>query len=177
MSSLPELPELVRWIARRVKVLELGSGGGANALCLAEQGYHATVIEPSLPRARQLRREAEARAVSLRVVQQEFRNVRLTGKYDIVVAQLSVPEVAIAELEELVRRIQARTRRGGFNLVALTVGPEAAELASRSECGTPDQAICALYDGWRLLGRRSYLSADESAGRLDVIRLIAQRRA
>jgi SAM-dependent methyltransferase len=177
--SFAELPELVRWVASRVKVLEVGSGGGANALWLAEQGYHATVVEPSLQRSRQLRREAEARGLKLRVLQQDTGRLRLTGTYDIVVAQLGVPELPMAELAELIHEVRSRTRRRGFNVVALAVQSNGAQLSAEPGPAEPGltQAICGLYAGWRLLSQRSYLSADDLGGRRDLIRLIAQRRA
>jgi hypothetical protein len=173
-GALPELPELVGWMARRVKALELGSGGGVDALWLAEQGYLATVVEPSPERARQLRLLASARALPLQVVRWHLKSARLPGSYDIVVARARGPLLSPSDVEMLVRRMQESTRRGGYNVLALEL--DAAESTGSADGECVLETLLGIYDGWRMLGRRRYRPEDGLGNRIEVVRLIAQRR-
>jgi SAM-dependent methyltransferase len=75
------------------RVLELGCGTGRVSLHLAARGHDVTGVEPETALAEVASARATARALSLRVVQADARELDLGESFDLVVAPMQVMQL------------------------------------------------------------------------------------
>ena len=106
--------ERVALPSRASRVLDLGCGPGLYALLLAEHGYDLTGIDFSPASIAYAREQAEARSLSCRFEQGDFRRVEFGNGYDLVM--LLYGELNLFERDEaveLLRRCVTSLSPGG----------------------------------------------------------------
>jgi SAM-dependent methyltransferase len=99
------------------RALDLGAGEGSDAIRLGRLGYEVDAIEASAIGAEKIERFARQAGVDLNVKHHDARTVGLEGLYDLVICNGLLHY--LSDKESLIRRMQAVTRPGGFNLVFL----------------------------------------------------------
>lgn len=90
LSNVPKHPS---------EILEIGSGAGALALWMTEQGHNVTCVEPAEVPAE------KARQSGLKVHQLRFQDYQTDQKFDSVVAISSLIHIPLSEMSEQIKRI------------------------------------------------------------------------
>jgi SAM-dependent methyltransferase len=126
-SPRPGVLELGRRLAPSSRVLDVGSGNGANAIPLAELGHRVDALDYASEGLRRCAEFARERGVldRVRVIHADMAtHAYPRARYDLVIAVGSLQNLAshrsIAPVEVVLGRLKAATRRGGTNYVLVT---------------------------------------------------------
>jgi SAM-dependent methyltransferase len=123
-TSAPR-PELVELVARGGitppgRALDLGCGGGTNAVFLAQQGFATTGVDFSPVALAKAREAARIAQVQVDFVQADFTAPRvegITGPYDLIVDYGSIDDVDPAQRRMAASHVAEWTRPGGVVLM------------------------------------------------------------
>jgi SAM-dependent methyltransferase len=100
----------------RRRVLDLGSGEGADAIRMALLGYRVTAVEVSGTGAAKIRRFADQANVSIEVVQEDLNTYQPGGTFDIVLCNGVLQY--IQHKKPVIERMQEATRPDGINVIS-----------------------------------------------------------
>jgi len=98
--------------------LDLGSGGGGDALWLAQQGWHVTAVDISTAAVEQLRENARAHGLGPQIVaeQHDLSRTFPKGEFDLVSAQYFQSPFELPR-SQILRTAAAALRPGGLLLI------------------------------------------------------------
>jgi len=111
---LPDL--LLKYVAAGKDILEIGSGAGALAAWLADQGYKMTCLEPAPKPA------LSAKLKGLKVLTTTIQNFRTDQQYDIILAISSLIHVPKRELPSQLGKIAKLLKPKGLFFVSFIEG-------------------------------------------------------
>jgi tellurite methyltransferase len=161
-----EVVALAAALPRCASVLDVGGGDGRHALYLARCGFDVRAIDVSAAAIAKLARLAEAAGVAVWAEVADMREGIPEGVYDLVIAHGCLHLIERGEWAVVLEAIQARTRAGGYNVVAVfTDALEApADLAAWHVGLFREGELVEWYKGWELIEVRSYILEDEHPG-------------
>lgn len=153
-----ELMGVLPLLTGRLKALDLGCAHTHDALFLAECGIDVTAVASSLQECSEIQRAATEKSIVLQTEMADPASYQFRRKYDLIVARRRLARYTVEDAEQMVRAIQAYTRRGGLNVVEFTT-PMASPSAEAAHAQMhPRTWLAALYEGWRVLGDQFYLA-------------------
>lgn len=100
------------------KALDLGCGGGRNALYLALKGFDVTAWDKNAVAIAELNRIIDAEGLSnIRATVQDLNSLRFQGDYDFILSTVVMMFLQPAAIPSIVQDMQAATVSGGHNLI------------------------------------------------------------
>jgi SAM-dependent methyltransferase len=126
-AAHPRVLALGRRLERGARVLDVGSGNGANAIPLAELGHRVDALDYSAEGLRRCGDFARERGIAdrVRLVHADMAAYAYPrGRYDLVIAVGSLQNVVKKPSGEpmggVIARLQGATRKGGWNYLLIT---------------------------------------------------------
>ncbi len=177
----PELEEVIHYLPKRAKVLDLGCGMGRASIALAERDCRVTAVDSSIVAIERLRAEAGRRGLSLDILNMDVRDLKLEGSYDLIIAHGIFQFLSREEWTVLLGSVQGHTGPGGTNLVAVFTDrvPLPLEIAKIVKGLFREGELFELYRGWDLLHRESFvkeeIGKEGNVGRYPIERLVARK--
>lgn len=180
--------EAVQFLSQYVpsgSVLDLGAGQGANALCLAEQGFAVVAIDVAEVGLEQLAAAAERQGLMLETIVQDITETEIAGEYDAIVCTYVLHHLPEEQAIAVLANAKAKIRPGGvFVLVTFTDEGDLAERSVGKGRFYPSRAALeSVYADWQILecteSEERSLATDKVGNPLrnQVITLIAQKPA
>ncbi|AGB81267.1 tellurite resistance protein TehB [Serratia sp. FGI94] len=100
------------------KALDLGCGGGRNALYLALKGFDVTAWDKNAVAIAELNRIIDAEGLSnIRATVQDLNSLRFQGDYDFILSTVVMMFLQPAAIPSIIQDMQAATVSGGHNLI------------------------------------------------------------
>lgn len=100
------------------KALDLGCGGGRNALYLALKGFDVTAWDKNAMAIAELNRIIDAEGLSnIRATVQDLNSLRFQGDYDFILSTVVMMFLQPAAIPSIIQDMQAATVSGGHNLI------------------------------------------------------------
>lgn len=100
------------------KALDLGCGGGRNALYLALKGFDVTAWDKNAVAIAELNRIIDAERLSnIRAAEQDLNSLRFHGDYDFILSTVVMMFLQPATIPSIIQDMQASTVSGGHNLI------------------------------------------------------------
>ncbi len=161
-----EFQDLVRFLPRPAKALDLGCGEGRNALFLAENGLDVTAVDISAGGIRKLNQLAAAKGLSLRTEVRDMRDYPFRESFDLIVAHGCLHLIERVCWQSLLAKCKRHTKRGGYNVVAVftdTIGPPD-DLKELCLGLFREGELFDYYEDWIPYRRESYVFDDEHPG-------------
>jgi 2-polyprenyl-3-methyl-5-hydroxy-6-metoxy-1,4-benzoquinol methylase len=134
----------------RRRVLDLGSGEGADAIRMALLGYRVTAVDVSGIGVAKIRRFADEANVSLEIVQADLNTYRPAGKFDVVLCNGVLQY--IQHKKSVIERMQEATRPGGINVISVWSTHSELPPSHRTVptfCDDEDGVVTGLYSHWK----------------------------
>jgi tellurite methyltransferase len=165
-----DLVEIVGALPSGCRVLDLGAGEGRNSFFLAGLGHHVTAIDRSASAMAKLDRLATERDRSVECIVGDIRDAPLPpSHYDVIMAHGVIDYLDNAEWHDLVARVQAATRPGGFNLYTCMIFND--DYPAPPEFRTADfkhsvrrGELASLYGSWETYRDDYYVKWDSHPG-------------
>ncbi|MDC6120430.1 tellurite resistance methyltransferase TehB [Serratia rubidaea] len=134
------------------KALDLGCGGGRNALYLALKGFDVTAWDKNAVAIAELNRIIDAEGISnIRATVQDLNSLRFQGDYDFILSTVVMMFLQPAAIPSIIQDMQAATVSGGHNLIV------AAMDTSDFPCPLPfpfafkPDELKNYYRGWQIV--------------------------
>jgi tellurite methyltransferase len=99
------------------KILEIGAGGGRNALFLASQGYEVHAMDISTLAVERLTQQAREKGINLDAVASDIVEEELKDDYDAIICTSMLHHLAKEDAETVIKKMQKHTKPQGFNLI------------------------------------------------------------
>lgn len=100
------------------KALDLGCGGGRNALYLALKGFDVTAWDKNAVAIAELNRIIDAEGLSnIRATVQDLNSLRFQGDYDFILSTVVMMFLQPAAIPSIIQDMQAATVSSGHNLI------------------------------------------------------------
>ncbi|HEY4496829.1 MAG TPA: methyltransferase domain-containing protein [Candidatus Paceibacterota bacterium] len=129
-------------------VLDLGAGYGRHSLFLAHKGFKVTAVEEDEKALESLKIRANTLGVEIATAHKDIKDFESDRKYDVVIATMVLHFLNQNEVQDMLKKMQSWTAKGGINVV----------------CAYTDQNIAKLrpylfkvgelkedYSGWEIL--------------------------
>ncbi len=100
-------------------VLDLGTGGGRNALYLAKKGFGVTALDSVKNNLVKLKEVAKKQNVKLKLKHADILDFNPKQKYDIVLAISSLHFLKSSRVPNIIKRIKEYTKIGGLNVITV----------------------------------------------------------
>lgn len=111
------LPKIIqKYCPPKSRILEIGSGAGALALWMVQQGYSITCIEPAEKAA------AKALERGLKVEVIRWQDFQLKEKYDAILAISSLIHIARDEIDQQIEKIADALKEDGHAIITFIEG-------------------------------------------------------
>jgi len=180
-EASPEVYDLGRKLPFRSRVLDLGSGDGRNAICLATLGHQVSAVDISAAALEKLQKRAVCRGLSVHVTPMDLGEYEIKGEYELVVAYGCLHLLHRPVRNRVLTEMQMHTARGGYNIVVVFTDslepPE--DLRPWMHGIFKEGEIFIAYEHWAVEVRESYILSDEHPGGIRhqhaINKVIAQR--
>ena len=158
-----ELDDIVRRLPEGAKVLDLGCGEGGTAIFLAETGLNATTVDISRTDMAKLQYLTNQEGVHISAKTNQLPGHPFRDTYDLIVVHGCLRLIAHQCWRSLFNQIQANTKMGGYNVVAVfTDGPPSADYPDEFAIRLlAEGELFRFYKGWRIIFQQSYMFDDE----------------
>lgn len=111
------IPLIINYLPKTYcNILEIGSGTGALAFWMANQGKNITCIEPAEKPAK------KARAKGLNVIQTRFQDFSVNRKFDGIIAISSLIHISRAEMPSQIKKMSQLLMHAGIAIVSFMEG-------------------------------------------------------
>ena len=108
--------QILKYVTKSSRILEIGSGAGALALWMTDQGHHVTCIEPA-------EKPAElARKKGLKVNISTFQDFQIVQKFDYILAISSLIHIPRLEILSQMQKISDSLKKDGLVFVSFLEG-------------------------------------------------------
>lgn len=178
-----EILELLTWLPPGSRVLDLGCGGGRNALPLARAGMKVTAVDVSEAACSVIAHIATESSLRISVVQRGLRTYEFTTQHDVIIAHGTLHLLPPIERDRLLGRMKAMTRVNGVNVAVVFTNriPAPPDLSDAFAGLFREEEIFNAYQDWETLLKRAYTLSDEHPGGVrhehPVNKIVARKRA
>lgn len=136
------------------KALDLGCGGGRNALFLQQQGFEVTAFDKNSDSISKLNDIIKNENLTdIRAFTDDAFSIDLTQKYDLIISTVVLMFLQASSIAEVIKKMQAHTQRGGYNLIVCAIDSEDYPLSAyRLPFGfafKPNE-LANYYEGWEI---------------------------
>jgi tellurite methyltransferase len=147
-------------------VLDLGSGGGRNALLLARRGFHVVAVDVVDTAISGLRRTASEAGLTVEAQVADIADFPLAATYANVVCTFTLHFLAANAALSLISRLKERTAPGGCHLLSLFTKDGPLYRPGSKAFWLEPGGLRTLYEDWHVIysGRRivETVATDES---------------
>jgi len=157
------LYEIICRLSEDAKVLDLGCGEGGTAIFLAEAGFDVTAVDISRTDITKLQCPANREELHTAGRARQPREDPFSDTYDLIVLHGCLRLIAHQCWKSLFSQIQANTKMGGYNIVAVfTDGPPSADYPNEFAIRLlAEGELFRFYKGWRIIFQQSYMFDDQ----------------
>lgn len=156
----PVIRETVEYV-RGGRALDLGMGEGRNAVFMAERGLEVTGIELAPAGIAKAKMLAAERNVAIGAIAGDMREIPFEGEYDLIVSIAALHFLPEEEAHVLIRRMQAHTKSGGINTIAVFTDQNPAKNFAHL---FREEELPELYRDWEALKYVAELGPEERHG-------------
>lgn len=167
------------------KALDLGCGGGRNALFLQQQGFDVSAFDKNLDSISKLNDIIKNEHLTdIRAFVDDACSINLTQNYDLIISTVVLMFLQADSIAEVIKKMQAHTQNGGYNLIVCAVNSDDYPLSAYSLpfgfAFEPDE-LANYYQGWDIkkynenLGHLHRLDENGNPIALRFATLIAQK--
>jgi 2-polyprenyl-3-methyl-5-hydroxy-6-metoxy-1,4-benzoquinol methylase len=172
----------VAGLLSRGKALDIGMGEGKNAVFLAKKGFNVKGVDVSSEAIKKSAILAKRKNVKILPECADIKNFNFKCKYDLIISTFTLHFLPKKKSLEVLKKIKAFTKPGGFNLVALFI-------RENSKCSEAMEKrfglylyevgeLKRLYSGWKIVKYAEKKELDNSHGKAhyhNVAIIIAQK--
>ncbi len=136
------------------RVLEIGAGGGRNALFLAANGFDVLATDISTSSIEKIQQRAKEMNVSLQTEVWDAAETEFAEDFDVIICTYTFHHLLAEDAELVIRKMQQHTKPSGFNLI--TAFTKDGDFYKKNP-STPKyyldgkQELEKLYSGWSIL--------------------------
>jgi len=172
-----EVVEACRTIAPCL-ALDMGCGGGRNALYLAERGFEVVAVDHNPNALAALRGIVEAEGLErVEVVQYDLNEARLDRDYGFIACTVTLMFLRPDRVPEVIGDMQAHTLAGGCNLIVCAMDTATTPCPIGFPFTFGEGALKDTYAGWEVLKYNEDLGTMHNGAQLQFATLLARKPA
>lgn len=134
------------------RALDLGCGGGRNALWLASQGFDVTAWDKHPGSLARLRDIAAAEGFdSMKIAEQDLNQLTFDGEYDFILSTVVMMFLQPQAIPRLIGDMQRATAAGGYNLIVAAMDSADYPKLEMFPFGFKEGELRDYYAGWEVI--------------------------
>lgn len=167
------------------KALDLGCGGGRNALFLQQQGFEVTAFDKNSDSINKLKTIiAEELLNKIQAFVADAQEIKLREQYDLIIATVVLMFLDAKAISGVINSMQTHTQSGGYNLIVCAIDSEDYPLSAHQlpfGFGFKPNELANYYQGWQIkkynedVGHLHRLDENGNPIALRFVTLIAQK--
>lgn len=154
-SEVSALMTTINLDNKSAKVLDVGCGGGRNALFLNQQGFDVTAFDKNPSAIEKLQEIISSEQLDkLTAFAADASQVALQEKYDLIISTVVLMFLDAKQVPGVISTMQTHTKIGGYNLIVCALDSEDYPLAAHTlpfSFGFKSGELRAYYQDWNIV--------------------------
>lgn len=133
------------------RTLDLGCGGGRNALWLAHLGFEVTAWDKNPVSIARLREIASAEGLNINIAETDLNQLTFDGEYDFILSTVVMMFLEPQTIPGLIANMQRCTKPGGYNLVVAAMDSDDYPKLPMFPFAFKTGELLHYYQGWEVI--------------------------